>query len=652
MRDGAKIADSQTNRWCRFDDVLGLGPRLSVTLVDDQSREWGRILLCRASFEIMTQVVSLQEQCQRCIASHFSEFSIEELLRVPSRLRCTLLFHNLSLADMWRLEKRGLSEGIDLEGYWDQEVVDRNVSLSGLDFVHRYDNTVLKWKAVFSHSIGGREIFFQRLWRDLEHAQKNKTRSHLRIVERLLLEAPSASKISNPFAVETVTREVLQAVLECGFRPSYLSYGPLMEILESEENAAIMKHVTSDVIGINTPWNKMGDMWFRSVLSNSMPTLKLSVHCDMLPNICNAVQKYGKKKLDELIISFNDCHAQTRLLSKFTESVLQSHFKHLRLLEISGFHLSYLGLVALKGVTLISSASPLVCLLQQPHFTCLRLSGVIHTTVAKSLIFTFLSIPCTSLQRLELSNMVSKRAPERALHSLPENNDYYPLKCLLIDNVCMVHAKEFSLNKYQLSKDCIILMLRRTQLTHCPNRDKENTLSSWLFKLPNLKIGTLQLYDYDTNCTNITVPSAVCIETLKVFIVFNSGDVCSTWTSPLFSTMIRLPSLQKCIWDVRTSDVIQNGNRYFQSLIDTLQDLEKLTSSNLQELSVSIDKEVAPEDQQSLKREVSVLSRLKVELYAFKGLLGETILTFRSGRDGITLVGYDVPDLYHEHRIL
>ena len=45
-----------------------------------------------------------------------------------------------------------------------------------------------------------------------------------------------------------------------------------------------------------------------------------------------------------------------------------------------------------------------------------------------------------------------------------------------------------------------------------------------------------------------------------------------------------------------------------------------------------------------------MMSRLKVELYAFNGLLGETTLTFRYGMEG-TLVGYDIPILYNEHRI-
>ena len=119
----------------------------------------------------------------------------------------------------------------------------------------------------------------------------------------------------------------MKAVVDCGFRPSYLSYGPLMDVLECGENSAIMEHLTSDVIGVNTPWDKMDSIWFKSVLSNSMPTLKLSVHCDALPaNI--SVQQCGNKKIDELIIGFNDTRHESHILSKFTRSVLLSHCSH------------------------------------------------------------------------------------------------------------------------------------------------------------------------------------------------------------------------------------------------------------------------------------------------------------------------------------
>ena len=148
-------------------------------------------------------------------------------------MRFTILYRILSLAEIWRLEKHELFEGLDIESFWNQEIMHRDISLSGLDFVHRYDNSVLKWEALFSLSIGGREIFFQRLWKDLEHAEKNKTRNHLDIVEKLLLGAPSdLTGISNGFVAETATREVLKLVVDCGFRPSYLSYGPLMDVLE------------------------------------------------------------------------------------------------------------------------------------------------------------------------------------------------------------------------------------------------------------------------------------------------------------------------------------------------------------------------------------------------------------------------------------
>eukprot|EP00731_Ephydatia_muelleri_P008008 Em0004g346a len=514
------------------------------------------------------QVVSLKEQCRQWILSRFFEFSDLEISSVPCGLRRKILpLDRLSLVDLWRLEKRRLTEGMDVNYLWNQVVAVKGVSLYGLDFVHFYDIQPPKCKANFNHSIGGKDICFQRLWKDLENFSQR--RGMLQPIHVLLFSTPSGGMKDVPpefMLTDTqprlyIAQMALKLVVDCGYLPSFLSYGPLMDVLQSKENVEIMKHLTSQVIGVNAPCEKMNDEWFERVLSNSMPTLKLSLHYDTLSNIHDHVLKCGaRKKLDELIIRLKDEQKTTGSdeLTTFTTRVLQSHSSHLRLLEITSLHPSHMGMSGRGAVTSISSASSLLWFLQQPHFSCLKLSGVISTTVGKSLIFTFLSTPCTSQQRLELSSMVPETA-DSSVQSLPVNNDYYLLKSLLIDSTCMAHAKMLSLNKYLLNNRAVEQFYNKHYQPACAR--KRSDLTSWLFKLPNLKVGTLQLYDYDTNCTNITVPSTVCIETLKVFMVFKfHNDTYSIWTYPLFVSAMQLPSLCKCIWDIRTSTALEKAS--------------------------------------------------------------------------------------------
>ncbi|KAL5496478.1 hypothetical protein EMCRGX_G012774 [Ephydatia muelleri] len=567
----------------------------------------------------MDNVVSLQEQCLRCITSQLLDFTIEEVSSVPYKWRHEfVLFHKRSLVDLWRIEKLGILKDEDLEIYWDQAVIDRGLSFSGLDFVHRCDLQPPKCKAIFRRSIGGRDVFFQRLWKDLEAG----TAAH--IIRESLFSPSSDSlrksqqqllygRLQSSFVVEA-----LKLAVDCGFRPSYLSYSRLMKLFKSAEGAETMKLLTSRVIGVNTTCEGIGEEWFENVLANPLPTLKLSVHYDTLCNIRDCVLKCGtRKKLDELIVRIDEDNAIIEDICSFTNEVILSHFSHLRLLEISSLYQSHWA-EAGGTVTLIVCASPLVWFLQQPNFHCLRLSGVISTTLGRSLIFTFLSTRCTSQQRLELRNMVLETA-DSSVQSLPERNDYYIWKYLLIDSICTVRGKEWNGNGYTLNMDEVKQLGSAAQFT-----GKEGSMTSWLFKLPNLKIGTLQLYDYDTNCTNITVPSTVCIETLKVFIVFKSDQVCYTWTSPLFTSVMQLPLLCKCTWDIRTFGVPQNGNQYLRYLSDVLL-AKKYSRLRTLELSISIDRDVIPNHLMKFNTEMSTQSMINVELNAHGDLLGETL---------------------------
>ena len=587
------------------------------------------------------QVVSLKEQCRQWILSRFFEFSDLEISRVPCGLRRKILpLDRLSLVDLWRLEKRRLTEGMDVNYLWNQVVAVKGVYLHGLDFVHFYDIQPPKCKANFNHSIGGKDICFQRLWKDLENFSQR--RGMLQPIHVLLFSTPSGGMKDVPpefMLTDTqprlyIVQMALKLVVDCGYLPSFLSYGPLMDVLQSKENVEIMKHLTSQVLGVNAPCEKMNDEWFERVLSNSMPTLKLSLHYDTLSNIRDHVLKCGaRKKLDELIIRLKDEQKTTGSdeLTTFTTRVLQSHSSHLRLLEITSLHPSHMGMSGRGAVTSISSASSLLWFLQQPHFSCLKLSGVISTTVGKSLIFTFLSTPCTSQQRLELSSMVPETA-DSSVQSLPVNNDYYPLKSLLIDSTCMAHAKMLSLNKYLLNNHAVEQFYNKHYQPACAR--KRSDLTSWLFKLPNLKVGTLQLYDYDTNCTNITVPSTVCIETLKVFMVFKfHNDTYSNWTYPLFVSAMQLPSLCKCIWDIRTSTALDKGAIHFCNLSEILLNHKDLTLMKLEELTISIDQDLSDSAFEITRQKsevTAILPKLKFMFFTRTSLLGETILTFKS----------------------
>ena len=578
---------------------------------------------------------SLREQCLRCISQSFTEFSDKQLLRVPCSLRHVIIpFDKLSLVDLWRLEKRGILDGMFMDYFWDQTVEKKKLNLSGLDFVHRYDIQPPKCKAVFYHSIGSRDIFFQRLWKDVENLFERK--DQVSTIHGLLFSAssgidvPPSLRLTDTQSRSFVAIEALKLALECGFRPSYLSCSALMELLKT--NAEIMKILTSRVIGVNTPCAQMEAEWFENVLSNPIPTLKLSVHNNVLSTISSCVLKCGeRKKFDELIIRLDDKAETSEELSSFTSSIVKTHCSHLRLLEITNLHPSHVGFAG-EPISHISSASSLSWFLQQPNFSCLRLSGVVSTTVGKSLILTFLSTPCSSLQRLELRNMVAGKADSsvQSLH-LPENNNYYPLKSLLLDSICMSHAKELSLSKYLLHNSAVE---QYKVSTECSS-DCKSSITAWLFQIQNLRVGTLQVYDYGTNCIRINVPSTSCIGTLKFFVVVTSNSDGAIWTSPLFTSILLLPSLTKFIWDLRGACNVREVN----NLAGVLKELGKKSPSCLEDLSISIDKVIGGRSQL-----ISALPKT-VNFKFFSSIgLGETVLTYKSD-DETTIVSGD--DHFH-----
>eukprot|EP00731_Ephydatia_muelleri_P008027 Em0004g365a len=156
-----------------------------------------------------------------------------------------------SIQDLWTLEKRRLTEGMDVNYLWNQVVAVKSVSLYGLDFVHFYDIQPPKCKANFNHSIGGKDICFQRLWKDLENFSQR--RDMLQPIHVWLFSTPSGGMKDVPpefMLTDTqprlyIVQMALKLVVDFGYLPSFLSYGPLIDVLQSKENVEIMKHLTS-----------------------------------------------------------------------------------------------------------------------------------------------------------------------------------------------------------------------------------------------------------------------------------------------------------------------------------------------------------------------------------------------------------------------
>ena len=456
----------------------------------------------------MYQPASLEDLCLRCIVAHLPQFSAEQISRVPYKLRYSVL-QSLPLVDLWRLEDL-IEErmGVDTARLWEQFTRHNNVSLTGLDFVHGYCRNPPKGKAVFSDSPGNREICFQRLWNDLEALRLESIQSLLfvphhdpfgrKLSELVPVELKVEAMVEETLthcAVEAFMVEAIQVVSRA--RPQYLRHmqylkpAPSLDSLAKLKTETILKQLLSNVVAVNTTCEEMEEAWFEALLSNGIPTLKLCVRYDLFKYVQSCVRKCAeRKKLDELIIRLRD---KVIPIFDIIADITLSQFRHLRLLDINSLHHPCL---ARQKTMLTQFSSTLQSFMQQPQFSCLRLSGVISTEVGKSLILTFLSTPCTSVQRLEISTMYDDREWVNEMgQRLPTDNDYYTHKCLFIDSIRMVHAKFLNTNKYLVNADAV----NRYYFPKSENRFAEcGTLTSWLFGLPDLKIGSLEIHDYTT----------------------------------------------------------------------------------------------------------------------------------------------------------
>lgn len=560
----------------------------------------------------MSQIASLEDFCLQCVVVQLHKFSAKEMSRVPYRLRYKIL-QNLALADLWKRERIiGQRMGVDMGRVWEQFARDHCVSTEGLDFIHDGYNYHPEGKATFLDSIDDREICFQRLWTDLEALRHYRKPEDVPGIHSLLFSpahdpfhkdfpelVPADLKVDDA-TQDTLTRCVVKdfvvkaiEVLSQG-RPRYFHHSGIMHYLKpsrdnlkQQKRHKIVEQLLSDVIAVNTPSEEIEEEWFDELLSNGVQTLKLCVRYDLFQYVQSGVKKCSKKKkLDELIIRLRDEVIPMLELSRLIGEITFCQSSYLRLLDISSLHQQHL---AEQTKTLVSFTSTLLSFLRRPHFACLRLSGVIGTTQGKSLILTFLSTPCSSAQRLEISSMYADREEMQEEQTLPADNDYYTHKSLFLDSVRMMHAKVLNMDKYRAN----IKTIREYYLTNVANtRVRNGSLTSWLLSLPTLKVGSLEIHDYSRTCANADINATSCIEALKAFIVFRNEEEECMWSSSLFRTAVALPTLRKCLWDLRFLSLSKRRNYHLEKLLDTLR--ECLPSENSRILSITVNKNIEP----------------------------------------------------------
>ena len=240
----------------------------------------------QSSFTVrMTTVMDAPSlKCLSCsvLATNIGAYSLCELLRLPLAQRYQLL-DNLSSLEIWRLESDGFTEGLDTETMWKERC-----TVTGIDFTHSKGVYQSNFKIEFCTSITSREAFFQCLWDKLGKMIKerkylnltsllsmlfgDKTTSDysrripdtLRTAFGLMVSAdqPTSNGIGilnndstvSPDSAQMVgscMNDVLNLVLETGYRPSYIAYNSMMLYLEENEEYTLLERLLSKTIAIS-----------------------------------------------------------------------------------------------------------------------------------------------------------------------------------------------------------------------------------------------------------------------------------------------------------------------------------------------------------------------------------------------------------------
>ena len=87
---------------------------------------------------------------------------------------------------------------------------------------------------------------FQRLWNDLENL--DELEDSVAAIQNFLFSIPSAPKREGQQQVLKPARAnrsfaTIKQIVDCGFRPSYLTHSPIMEYFKSDGNAAAIMHI-------------------------------------------------------------------------------------------------------------------------------------------------------------------------------------------------------------------------------------------------------------------------------------------------------------------------------------------------------------------------------------------------------------------------
>ena len=561
-------------------------------------------------------------KCWSCsvLAANIGAYPLCELLRLPLAQRYQLL-DNLSSLEIWRLESDGFTEGLDTEAVWKERCA--VTPITGIDFTHQKDQDPANFKIEFYTSITSRDAFFLSLWDKLDKMIKERKYVHIESLLSMLFgdkttsdysrripdtlrtafglmvsaDQPTSNGIgvlNNEFIlspdstkmVGSCMKDVLNLVLETGYRPSHIAYNAMMSYLEENEEYTLLERLLSKTIAISTHGEGLGKKWFEILLGNSNTTLKLGIKGGYLSSVCIPVLKAAeRKRIEELVLYIKDEEICFKKLSDFLHAL--SHRNQIVLLDITAYQ-SNLSNYRYKLDHFKTFISFLHCLIKEPKFQCLRLCGLVTTTAAKSLILNFLSTPSLNPQTLQIDRMYNDsdgdgsavRERELQRHPLPRTNTFYSFKTLIIDSIDSESAKTLRMHKY----------LKIKEDTVKPSHDCEyGSVSDWLLTLPNLKIGCLELKDYDRNCGKVNIPSTACIERMKIFLIFGHGRRRNLqWLSPMFITTWTNPSLQELTWHSRHNC---NGGLGFHDYAEGLESalLNHVPGRSLKKLRITIN---------------------------------------------------------------
>ena len=341
------------------------------------------------------------------------------------------------------------------------------------------------------------------------------------------------------------------------------------------------------MLSLYTHGKGLGKKWFEILLGNSNTTLKLGIKGGYLSSVCIPVRNAAERKqIEELVLYIEDEEICFKQLSDFLHAL--SHHNQIVLLDITAYQ-SNLSNYRCKLDHFKTFISFLHCLIKEPKFQCLRLCGIVTTTAAKSLILNFLSTPSLNPQTLQIDRMyndndgdgsaISEKELQR--HPLPRTNTFYSFKTLIIDSIDSEDAMILRMHKYLKVVDNAV---------HCMVKPSDHheygSVSAWLLALPNLKIGCLELKDYDHNCGKVNIPSTACIVRMKTFLIFFDRN--HQWLSPMFITTWTNPSVQELTWHSRHNRTGSLGRYDFaEGLESTL--LHHVPGRSLKKVRITIN---------------------------------------------------------------